>query len=390
MYWEGDFFATRMVMEQQEASSALQQEEDAQELDKECKNPREELAKLKKRQGTFALCPSLITNKSVATKDLIMCIVRASWKCHSAMAKKVKSPDDTLACNINNALGGWKDELVEMVNCSLHRVDCIQHLLPQWQLHPDILSWHDDFFTQLLQTRATSLATTYCSPPMKYAHLLSEKEEISKHAQSMALQEFAALLDAESAGHKVAVRPLQAITWRLAPLVRTIYIALGRDKACGTKDAKMLLTIICKNMGDSRIIENIHQHGKDLLRSAKQDWFGDTRIMGNVLKSGVLEERVKATNIIQATNAEKVMAAGDFKQEPMKRKLTSKGYKLPKKMQELMLPKSKVHTWPSPNPASLFVSLCASQWIFSFFGPNKNSWQVGVNQAWLSALPQAG
>ena len=108
--------------------------------------------------------------------------------------------------------------------------------------------------------------------------------------------------------------------------------------------------------------------------------------MANVLRSGCLEER--KVPILKASNAEKVVEATGFMKEPVRKKLTSKGHKLPANIQSMMAPKSKDHTWPSPTPAGLFQSVCATEWVFSYFG--KGGQQCNINQAWLSVLAGTG
>ena len=39
------------------------------------------------------------------------------------------------------------------------------------------------------------------------------------------------------------------------------------------------------------MIENIHQHGRDIFRSSKANSISNTAIMANALRSGVLQQR---------------------------------------------------------------------------------------------------
>lgn len=87
------------------------------------------------------------------------------------------------------------------------------------------------------------------------------------------------------------------------------------------------------------MIKNTHSFGRDLLRSNKHSLFGNVRIMGNSLKSGTLNER--NISLVQASNADKVVANTAFMKLPITSKLTSKGFKLPKTIQQMMMPKLK-------------------------------------------------
>ena len=164
----------------------------------------------------------------------------------------------------------WKDELVQMAHCSLSRDETIQHLLPEWSFHDSTVMWHTEFLENLLQCRAMSLASAFCLPPMRYCHVLSGKGQESQAAQAVAVREFKALLAAESASHTTVVGPLKCMAWRLSPFNRAVFLAHEEDVHRGTSHAKALHLVHTKCLGDSRIIENLHQHGRDLQRSAKK------------------------------------------------------------------------------------------------------------------------
>ena len=125
-----------------------------------------------------------------------------------------------------------------------------------------------------------------------------------------------------------------------------------------TSAAHRLQSLCCEHYGDSRLVENAHQHGRDLLRSSKHDTFGLTRIFANTLVSGALEERNICT--LSASNADKVRQDNTFLRKGVVKNLTSKGYKLPKDTQQMMQKKQGQHSWPSPTPAGLFQSVAAT------------------------------
>ena len=382
LFWKNDFFATRLVLEQQSGHADMSQggeEEDEPEVDQQkAKNAKDELAALKKRKGTFKIAPSLINNKNMSIKEILLSVCRSTWKCFSERASTMKSPADIMNMNVQYVgKGDWKLELVGMVDASLWREETIQHLLPEWSLHESTVSWHASFLECLLNSRSMSLTSTFCLPPLRYCHILSEDTQQKESAQALAMADFMALLDAESASHQMNVKPLNQMAWRLNPLIRTVYLAHEQDHYTSSSHAEQLHLVITKSLGDSRIIENIHQHGRDMERASKNDWLGDTKLMAHVLRSGCLEER--KVEMVRATNAEKVVEDSAFMKEPIAKRLTSRGYKLPQNLQSMMLPKSKDSAWPSPTPAGLFDSVCATEWVFEYFGQNGHQYQCNMS-----------
>ena len=155
LFWQHDFYATKMVLERQEG---FQFEADGEDL--QCANAqvqttpgvdhKQELAELKRRTGAFKLCPTFINKKNMALKEIFMSTCKASWKAHAERARTIKSPDQVLAWNIKCASeGAWKDELVQICKCSVWEPDTLQHLTPQWSHHVSSLVWHADLYVLL-------------------------------------------------------------------------------------------------------------------------------------------------------------------------------------------------------------------------------------------------
>ena len=101
------------------------------------------------------------------------------------------------------------------------------------------------------------------------------------------------------------------------------------------------MLVIAKNIGDSRIVENIHQHGRDLYRTSKTNSLSNTAVMSNALRSGVLEQR--KVDMVSFDAVAKAM--GPTWNEKWKgsvaSSLRSKGTPMTKQIQRLMLPQSK-------------------------------------------------
>ena len=160
----------------------------------------------------------------------------------------------------------------------------------------------------------------------------------------------------------------------------------------GNSQAAKLQLVIAKNLGDSRLIENTHQHGRDLFRSSKASSFSNPTIFANAFSSGALEERQTPCVRLQESDKAQAKPFNSALGKGINKQLRSQGHKLPKEMQRMMVPKSPAHTWPSPAPASLFVSAASTAWLFAFYGSAEDDAMrtQGVGAAWLSCLASAG
>ena len=397
-FCHGELIATKMILEH---SSQVGGEKSGEEVDEapkgNIKDDAEQLRELKKRKGSWKLAPQLITNKNLANKDIIMAVGKASWSLFASRAKEIVSPVHVLEFNISAAAQKfWCHEIVEMIDKSLHNEQNLQHLLPEWRVMDDVLVWHTDFFEKLVEQRVHSLTSFYLLPPMCYAHLLAPSPQIARQAHALALKHWRVLLAAEGAKNEgMDLQALQTMHWRHSPFIRTILLAFEQDEHrrlfFTSESASMrLMQVVAKNLGDSRLVENIHQFGKDLFRESKSNTVTNTAIMSNALRSKVLEGRK-----VQCINAEVVQKAlgpqWNCKHKGgIVRSLKTAGKALPPTLQHLMKPKSKIHTWPSPSPASLFQSVASSQWVFEYWEHKKKYEDQGINSAWLTCLAKPG
>ena len=400
-FYSGELVATKMIMEHA-ADTGVGEEASEKEVDEgppqQHQDPRKELSELKKRKGSWKLAPQLITDKALAIKDCIMSVGKASWKFFAARARDIVAPEHVLQHNISCCWSGfWKQELIEMIFTSLHDERCLQHLTPEFRSHEMALEWQEELFHNLLEQRAMSLAAGHCLPPMMYGHVAAPSPEVALDAHMKAKRHWQILLQAESASNAGAnVQPLEFLHWRQSPMVRTIYMAFeqdARNKAVFTTEsaALKLVMVVAKSLGDSRLVENIHQFGRDLFRQSKANTFGNTTIMANALRSKVLEKR--KVPVVSANPGDKALGpAWDQKcRGSVVDSMKSYGKKVPLSIQKLMKKKDKSHTWPTPGPHALFQSSVATQWLFEFW-ENKNSTykECNVNSAWVSFLARPG
>ena len=352
--------ATKLILE-----SALDQAEvgSEKEIDegpvKDDADHKKELADLKKRKGTWVLAPQLITERSIAIRDILMSTCKASWYAFSNRAKHVVSPNHVLEYNISCAYKDfWKHELLEILHTSLLQPEGNQHLLPEFRVGEQVIQWHTDMVDRLLEERTKSLASVHLLPPALYYHLMAPAGEVAQQAHQLALRHWSILQEVEEAVNGGAsIKPLQLMHWRKNPAMRCLLMAFQQDEdkhqafTVASAARKRILNF-AKNLGDSRLVENIHQHGRDLFRSSKANSISTTSIMSNALKSKVLEGR--EVPCVSAEEASKVLGPQwntEWKGSVL-RTMRSKGKKVPVEIQKLMMPMKGEHQWPSPSAGS--------------------------------------
>ena len=403
LHYAGEFYCTKLIIlhgeDEGQVEEASEAEIDHRPLNTKERDHQKELQDLKRRKGTWKLTPSLINERSMAIKDSIMAVGRATWKAFAARARSTLSPQDTLDYNIScAATHAWSQELADLIHQSLWDARNLEHLMPKFCMHDKALVWHMDLADKLLETRAMSLTAFYTLPPALYHHKLSLDANVAQQAHKLALEHYAILLEAEceeACGNEVEA--LAYMYWRKSPLVRCLFLAYEVDELKGlalTPESKAshLQRVLAQNLGDSRVIENAHQHGRDLLRSAKHSLFSNPSIFANTLKSGALEERKVPCPTVQAAEVATAKSWNKKDKESVNSQLKSQNHKLPKDLQQLMVPKTGGNTWPSPSPASLFPSAAATHWLFRSWNapPGSPLASESINASWLSFVARPG
>lgn len=402
-FLEGQLWITKLILQEAlKTSPGDFGESDGDNKDKEPlpeeADPKKELQQLKKRKGVLRLAPDLINVHNITAKDCMMAVGKATWKSHASRAREITSPLHVLEYNIACCRSKfWAAELEDMVHTSLWDHRHLQHVLPEYSIHQDSLDWHLDLLVKLMETRSMSLVSFHELPPNCYHHVMAQDPQISKMACDKACSHFRMLTEAEAASNQGAnIEPLREMYWRNSPLVRTIMLAFDQDRRLGREggtnsQAKRIQEVLAKNLGDSRVIEVGHQSAKDILRSSKSSTFGNTSIMSKLLSSSTLQNRkVDCVQVAHSTKVEASISRG--RKEGVKTIMLSHTHRLPKDMQNLMVPKSKLATWPSPSPASLFQSAASTQWLFEFWeGKGKTlPNNLACNDAWKSVLATPG
>ena len=398
-FYSGELFATKIIMEDgidvQDADSG---KEISEPKPQEHQDPQKELRELKKRKGCWKLAPLLINERTVTVKDVIMSIGKSCWQLFAQRARELLTPFHVLEYNISCSHAGfWKQEIVEIINTALYDERFQQHLVPEFCMHEKALEWDCDLLDKLLQTRSESLAVFNCLPPNLYHHILSPNPAVALKAHKLAIEHWKILLAAEEAANEgVDVRCLKVMHWRRNPLIRCLFMSFEQDEVqkqvfSDRSRARRLQRVIAQNLGDSRVIENVHQHGRDLFRASKANSISNTAIMSNALKSGVLEQRkVPMVSAHDATKALSSQWKPTYKESVVK-SLKTKGRKMPPELQQMMVQEKGAAAWPSPAPGSLFQSAAATQWLFTYWNSKDQGLKAaGINGAWLSFLARPG
>ncbi|CAL1134907.1 unnamed protein product, partial [Cladocopium goreaui] len=381
----GELYATKMILMSAGTEYEAEQEEPAASFDHEglaSKDPRAELAELKKKKGVWKLAQLLITERNIDLQRMVMQVCRATWKHHALRARTIKSPSDVFQYNVAcSTQWKWAEELEDMVR---HGCFDREELFQQFHEEPGedrkgLLAEHANFLEELLCVRGSSLAVAALTPPMRYCGTLSPDPAEAAKAIQQVQKEWRVLLEVESAVAAGGTVPfLDSLVWRKSPFVRALFLAYeqGLEQGCA------LQMHLAKNLGDSRVVETAHSKCKDILRESKSNAPSLTAIQHQLLLSKSLEER--NVNSITVNPADKVFASSSAFTSPVLLKMNPRSHKLPVSLQKMMAKQGVTNSWPSPSPASMFPIQAATEWLFS-------AWDAGLpagslEKAWVTLL----
>ena len=108
--------------------------------------------------------------------------------------------------------------------------------------------------------------------------------------------------------------------------------------------ALRLQKVLSQHLGDSRVIENVHQHGRDIFRNSKANSISNTAIMANCLRSGVLEQRKVTCITAQEAAASKATGPqwSHKNYQPVVSSLKTGGKKMDASLQKMMMPQNNM------------------------------------------------
>lgn len=204
-FYQGELYATKMILMSAGTEYEAEQEEPAASFDHEglaSKDPRAELAELKKKKGVWKLAQLLITERNIDLQRMVMQVCRATWKHHALRARTIKSPSDVFQYNVAcSTQWKWAEELEDMVR---HGCFDREELFQQFHEEPGedrkgLLAEHANFLEELLCVRGSSLAVAALTPPMRYCGTLSPDPAEAAKAIQQVQKEWRVLLEVESA-----------------------------------------------------------------------------------------------------------------------------------------------------------------------------------------------
>ena len=361
LFYEGELFATRMILQKCGGQFEDEMEAPAKNQDIEppphfAQDPRKELAALKKKKGTWKLCPQLITDRNVDLQRMLLTVCRATWKHHASRAREIKSPQQVLQWNIAAATDkAWAAELEDMV-----RHSCWERKGLHQQFHEEagedrsgLLPEHANFLDELLCTRTNSLAVSSLWPPNRYNGTLSFDPSKAAAALQQVDEEWTALMDLEAGiAQGGVVSFYESLVWTKAPFVRALFLAYEHDAGWGCA----LQRQVAQNLGDSRGVEVAHSNAKDVTRESRSNDVGLTSIQHQLQMSGALEEREVAT--VKVPLQDKLFSpVHERLRTPLIKKMNPRGHKLPLSLQRMMEKQGVTLSWPSPSPSPSLESL---------------------------------
>ena len=326
---------------------------------------RQELQRLKLKHGTWALAPLLVTPTTMFQKDLIKFIVQPCWTHHASRAEKILTPQESALHTIQKCLGGWVDELYDLVLQGFLSTEVLRFLYPQHdtseRTKSSRLNMHFGFVTKLMAKRSMSLMAQYLRPPIRYSCLLSFQDSEAQGAQFEMQADWEKLLSLEEKYATGDLVPgLEALHFLQSSVTRLAYILNERDLLDSTSNAQAVMKALILHLGDSSCVENTHQSAKDCLREARHNQRSRVLKMKACLDSKILQSR----NAPHVSVNELELAMSSSKQWPPFVPLTNpNSHKLNKDFQLLMQHKSGSHYWPSTSAATQFEEAMAFEFL---------------------------
>ena len=188
--------------------------------------------------------------------------------------------------------------------------------------------------------------------------MLDEEDKCAKIANRLR-NEWQVLLRAEkAAAHDPQIAlVVKAVLWRLQPLIRLVFMVLDDVKwDLMSARVRKLLEVIFEVLPDSKIVEDTHQHLRDLQRAGRHNLVSNQAIMNACIESGVIEGRKiqhlrPSDAIIVDSSMENVRSLRQTWDPATER--------LQKKTSTIL----KRADWPSPTPLSEHASVAAWQYV---------------------------
>jgi hypothetical protein len=328
---------------------------------------REQLQKLKSTHGSWALAPLLVTPESFWQKNAIVVLAKACWSAHAWMSENLLTPAQCAEYTISQSQGGWKNEVLQLVLDGFLSTTTLKKLYPFQSTSESTkkfrLGIHFDFLVTLMAKRASSLASQFLRPPLRYSALASSNEDQVKDAQIKMLDEWNLLLEAEQKDLEgTHVRALDSLQFLNGAVCRLAFLLNEQDCHCHSHEASILIRSLITNFMDTLCVENTHQSAKDCLRDSRHNVRSRVHKMGAVIDSRLFQTR--KTNHVAVSEVEVSLASP--KGLPAFAPLTHpNSHYMQSQFQKMMLYKSGDHWWPSTSAATQFEEVAALEQVLS-------------------------
>jgi hypothetical protein len=372
--WEeqkGDFWALKLILQHMSSSEDGPQAEDFDPGAVMEGNPKKELAALKGKYGGLALAEKLITPWLRSRARLYVTATRASWTWYTHQVKTVKSTKDGLAYNLQRCCGGWQAELVDLVKVltdaeSLRECDLLPAQAVALSGEGEQAACCEtllDFVVALVGNRAFSGAF-HDGPPFCYANVFSSDPAAKIAAMTAMKEDWRMLVTFENTRHAnpVSAAVFEDLSEVVPPAVRIMYLTFQEDKWSASSSAgRRVLACMLKGFPDSKIVEDTHQHLRDLQRKGRS--LVSSRICRHraCVQSGNLENRGITHRVV-----DKGTFVARFKEihPPVNHLFVSRKHQMAPDWLQIMEKRS----WASPTPEHSRSSIACwdlATWWFS-------------------------
>ena len=302
-----DFWALRMLLEFHhggDGSEALDAAEDPGALMQS--NPRKELRELRASHGGMKLAQKLLTPWLRTTMKLYYYGTKSSWTWYTEQVQHCKTPKQGIAYLLRWSRGEWRGEINSILTTSLENPANLVSCELDWSSPAQDKERHDErastlqgFVGRLVANRAFS-NLLYEGPPFSYVGVFSSKADVKREAMLAMRKDAELLFQIETIRHIVPCvqELLDEMLDIFCPAVRILYITFERDKwSSSSADGRRHLASMLKVIPDTKIVEDAHQHLRDLQRRSRTLVSSKVERHRACVNSGVLEAPRKVVGL---------------------------------------------------------------------------------------------
>ena len=193
IFYHGEVWATKLIMLETDRFSVTDgadfvRSEESLAVPDAGVSDKEQLRALKAKHGSWGLAPLLVTPTSFWQKKAIVLLANACWSAHALMSKNMVTPSQCAYHTVAQSLGGWKSEVLDLMLGGFSSSSTLKKLYPFQSTSESTkehrLGIHYDFLVTLMGRRASSLASQFLRPPLRYSGLLSDNADQVKATQT--------------------------------------------------------------------------------------------------------------------------------------------------------------------------------------------------------------